>query len=167
MRGEKDHLRPLWDVQHTFRFLFSASDGSSSSAGTLSISSAKSSPDSSTSWRVREIQWPHSMREEKAPFWGHASLQEPSFQRPSFHQRELFWVVHLSSLASPPRPRHRSSARPHLWTSENIGMSAPWCRLGTGEVFAFGRGFAAEAFLGFSFSALSSAASPSSSGFYK
>lgn len=38
----------VWDAGHTFRFLVSGSEDSSSSTGMSSISSAKSSPDSSS-----------------------------------------------------------------------------------------------------------------------
>jgi hypothetical protein len=42
------------DARHTFRFLVSGSEASSSSAGISSISSAKSSPDSSVSCKVHQ-----------------------------------------------------------------------------------------------------------------
>jgi hypothetical protein len=51
---EKVVYNHVWDAGHTFRFLVSGSEGSSSSAGTSSISSAKSSLDSSTSCKVYE-----------------------------------------------------------------------------------------------------------------
>ena len=52
VRDEKVVYNHVWDAGHTFRFLVSGSESSSSSAGTSSISSAKSSPDSSTSCKV-------------------------------------------------------------------------------------------------------------------
>jgi hypothetical protein len=49
---EKVANNHVWDAGHTFRFLVSGSEDSSSSTGMSSISSAKSSPDSSTSYKV-------------------------------------------------------------------------------------------------------------------
>jgi hypothetical protein len=69
VRDEKVVYEHVWDAGHTFRFLVSGSEGSSSSTGTSSISSAKSSPDSSTSCKVHEARILNS-KEKIGAFFG-------------------------------------------------------------------------------------------------
>jgi len=163
MQGEKGISRPH---EHTFRFLLSASGGSSSSAGTLSISSAKSSSDSSASCQVREAEKKHERKRQRhllntllgrslllcdllfdlfssGCFFGWCGLLLWLF---FFFICAIYLFAFIFSFLG-------TLVSALLDAESNIGM------------VALERGFDWGAFLGFSFSSPSSAASPSSSDF--